>query len=528
MMRRPSLAIALALSLLAAGPAVPETVAGTGTQTPVQATGPVRPHAANPFYWEYRGAPVLLLGASVVDNLHHWHDLEAHLDELAAAGVNHLRVSLSMGTRNVHGGDDRPLPHDQPFLQLPSGRYDLDQWDPVYWQRLDRLLRLSAARGMIVELEIWNRFDYWRTMWEANSWNPRRNVNYTEAETGLGPRYTEHPVEDVQPFFHSVPGMVHRPVLLSRQRAFVDRVLDLTLDHDHVLYTINNETTTDPAWGRYWIAHVKDRAREAGREIYVTDMFDAHALSRDPFQRQVVETPDVYDYVSAAQVTSLRNSAAEQRSQLEWLRQELAASPRPFTISKIYGSDIHRLTDFRRSAFQRYGDRAAVHSFWMSLLGGASAVRFHRINAGIGPGPRAFATIRAARMMEEIVRPWEMSPADDLLAGNGQITVGADETALGAAFTLPEAHAMADPGRAYVVFFTSGGEVDLRLDAAGQGDFDLRWIDVESGSPGPVASVSARDRVALRPPGEGPWLAVLTATRAAAFDPFQHDGGLTR
>lgn len=504
---RARLALGLALALLSAGSAARDAAAD------------LRPYAGNPFYWEYRGAPVLLLGASVVDNLHHWHELEAHLDALQAAGVNYLRVSLSMGTRAVHGGDDRPLPHDQPFLRLPSGRYDLAQWDPVWWDRLDRLLRLSAERGMIIELELWNRFDFWRGMWEANAWNPRRNVTYTEAETGLGPRYLQHPVEDAQPFFHSLPGMADRPVLLAYQQAFVDRVLDLTLGHDHVLYTINNETTTDPAWGRHWIAHVKARARAAGREVFVTDMFDAHALSRDPFQRQVVDHPEIYDFVSAAQVTNLRSSAAEQASQLAWLRQELAAAPRPFTISKVYGSDIHRLTDFRRRTFQRYGDRAAVHSFWMSLLGGASAVRFHRENAGLGPAPRALAAIRAARLMEALAPPWAMAPADDLLAGNGHATVGAEETALGAAFTLPEAHAMADPGRAYAVFFTRGGSVELRLETDGHGAFDLRWIDVERGTLGPTATVSARDRIPLRAPGEGPWLAVLTDARVTEADP---------
>jgi Family of unknown function (DUF6298) len=300
---------------------------------------PIRPHDENPFYWEYHGEPLLLLGASVVDNLHHWHDLEAHLDELHAAEVNYLRISLSMGTRAAHGGDDRPLPHDQPFLKLPSGRYDLDHWDPIYWERLERLLTLAHERGMIVELELFNRFDFWRGFWLENAWNPRRNVNYTEAETGLGPKYPEHPAEDVQPFFHSVPVMADQPVLLSYQQTYINRVLDLTFRVDNVIYNINNETSTAPAWGRYWIAHVKARAEAAGKEIYVTDMFEEQVLSRDPYQQQVVSNPDVYDFVSAAQVTSLRSTAAEQHSQIAWLRQELAAAPRPITISKVYGSD---------------------------------------------------------------------------------------------------------------------------------------------------------------------------------------------
>ncbi|MGQ0567695.1 MAG: hypothetical protein ACT4OK_21885 [Gemmobacter sp.] len=473
-------------------------------------TGPIRPYAANPFYWEYHGAPILLLGASVVDNLHHWHDLEAHLDELQAAQVNYLRVSLSMGTRAAHGGDDRPLPHDQPFLQLPSGRYDLNHWDPVFWDRLERLLTLAHERGMIVELELFNRFDFWRGFWQANAWNPRRNVNYTEAETGLAPTYAEHPTEDVQPFFHSVPTLADQPVLLSYQIRYINRVLDLTLRFDNVLYTINNETSTDPAWGRYWIDHARARAEAAGKEIYLTDMFEEHVLSRDPWQQQVVANPGVYDFVSAGQVTSLRSTAAEQRSQLAWLRQELAAAPRPITVSKVYGSDAHRLTDYRRRSFQRYGDRTAVHSFWMTLMSGTSSARFHRINAGLGPSPRAFAAIRAARLMEAVVAPWDMVPADELLLSNGQVNIAADETALGVAFALPEAHAMARPGQGYAVFFTRGGEVELVVQTTGPEQFDLRWIDIETGAWGPSEQVGIDRRRRLSAPGSGSWLCVLT------------------
>lgn len=481
---------------------------------------PIQPYGANPFYWEYHGEPLLLLGAGVVDNLHHWHDLEAHLDELQAAEVNYLRASLSMGTRAAHGGDDRPMPHDQPFLQLTNGRYDLDHWDPIFWDRLERLLTLAHERGMVVEVELFNRFDFWRGLWEANAWNPRRNVNYTEAETGLAPRYREHPTEDIQPFFHSVPELDNRPVLLSYQLSYINHVLDLTLRFDNIIYDINNETSTDPLWGRYWIAHVKERAKAAGKVVYVSDMFEEHVMSRDPYQRQVVENPDVYDFVSAGQVTNLMGSAAEQKSQLAWLRQALADAPRPITVSRIYGSDQHLLNDFRMRKFQRYGDHTAVHSFWMSLMGGTSSARFHWIKAGLGPSPRAFASIRAARLLETRVPLWQMAPADELLAGNGQVTIAADETALGAAFTLPEAHAMARPGEAYAVFFTRGGEVQLLVETPEPETFDLRWIDIETGTWGLSDRVEADGRVPLSAPGAGSWLGILTRA--------QRDGALLK
>jgi hypothetical protein len=491
----------------------PDTDLDTGTRT---GTGPIRPHARNAFYWEYRGAPVLLLGASVVDNLHHWPEVEAHLDAMQAAGVNYLRVSLSRGTRAAHGGDDRPLPHDQPFLQGPDGRFDLTRWDPVYWTRLDRLLTQARARGMIVELELFNRFDFWRDFWETSAWNPARNVTYTEAETGLAPRYAAHPSEDLNPFFHSVPDLADNPALLARQRAYVDRVLDLTLGFDNILYTINNETTTDPAWGRHWIAHVRARAAARGREVHVSDMFDAHDLQGDAFQRGLAAEAGVYGFASVAQVTSMRNGATEQQAHLAWLRQAMAAAPRPVTLSKLYGADAHALTDFRRRTFRRHGDTAAIHSFWMSLMGGASAIRFHRATAGLGPSDRALASIRAARLMEGLATPWEMAPADHLLTGVAPVTIAAHETALGRAFDLPGAHAMADPGRAYAVFFTRGGAATLAVDTTRTGSFDFRWIDVDTGTQAARGTLTLGvPRVTLAPPGPGAWLAVLTRARAA-------------
>ncbi len=40
----------------------------------------IQPYPQNPFYWQYKGKPVLLLGGSVEDNLFQIPDLEAHLD----------------------------------------------------------------------------------------------------------------------------------------------------------------------------------------------------------------------------------------------------------------------------------------------------------------------------------------------------------------------------------------------------------------------------------------------------------------
>jgi len=55
----------------------------------------LRPYTKNPRYWQYNGRPVLLLGGSKDDNLFQIPDLQAHLDEIRAAGGNYLRNTMS-------------------------------------------------------------------------------------------------------------------------------------------------------------------------------------------------------------------------------------------------------------------------------------------------------------------------------------------------------------------------------------------------------------------------------------------------
>ena len=58
----------------------------------------IQPYAPNPFYWQYKGAPVLLLGGSVEDNLFQIADIEPHLDLLQSVGGNYVRCTMSSRT----------------------------------------------------------------------------------------------------------------------------------------------------------------------------------------------------------------------------------------------------------------------------------------------------------------------------------------------------------------------------------------------------------------------------------------------
>lgn len=67
------------------------------------ATG-INVSAENPFYWEYNGKQLILLGGSVENNLFQIDSLEEHLDLLASAGGNYIRNTFGNGMRSIGEG----------------------------------------------------------------------------------------------------------------------------------------------------------------------------------------------------------------------------------------------------------------------------------------------------------------------------------------------------------------------------------------------------------------------------------------
>ena len=109
------------------------------TATTDDVIDPIRIYSANPFYWEYKGEPMLLLGGSKEDNLfNHPEGIAEHLDLLRSVGGNYIRNTMS--SRNP----GNPWPHKM----LENGLYDLSKWDEEYWRRFEQLLKLCLERDI--------------------------------------------------------------------------------------------------------------------------------------------------------------------------------------------------------------------------------------------------------------------------------------------------------------------------------------------------------------------------------------------
>ena len=443
----------------------------------------IQPWPKNPRYWQYRGQPVLLLGGSKDDNLFQLPDLERHLDEMVRVGANYIRNTMS----------DR---HDKgfelyPFKRLADGKYDLDQWNPEYWRRFENMLRCTGQRDVIVQIEIWDRFDYSRENWEPHPYNPGNNVNYTNKQSGLAERYPDHPGSNRQPFFFTTPGQRNNKVVLPYQQRFVDKLLSYSLPHRHVLYCMDNETSGEEAWGAYWAQHIRRRATEAGKQVCVTEMWDAWDL-KDPVHRRTLDHPQRYNFADVSQNNQKKGQV--HWDNFQWARARIAKKPRPINTVKTYGADGGRFGN----------NQDGLERWWRHVIGGAASARFHRPDSGLGLSKPAAASIRSARMLQSLIKLWDVEPANGLLSDAAK----------------NEAFLAARPGQAYALYFpkggsaspAAGGTVGLDLKKA-RGSFEVRWIDVNAGKWGKRETISGGRIAAIRAPGSGHWVAAILKSK---------------
>jgi hypothetical protein len=157
----------------------------------------LQPWSENPAYWQYQGQPVMLLGGSKTDHIFLLDDLKEHLDEIHAVGANYVRNTMSQ----------REGIELKPHKLLPDGKFDMDQWNDDYWQRFQNMLKWTHERDIIVQIEVWDRFDYAEGNWEISPWNPKNNVNYDYQASGFEKAYNNsHLYRDEHPFFHTIKG----------------------------------------------------------------------------------------------------------------------------------------------------------------------------------------------------------------------------------------------------------------------------------------------------------------------------------
>lgn len=448
----------------------------------------IRIYDQNPFYWQYRGEPVLLLGGSKEDNLfNHPEGLAEHLDVLKNAGGNYIRNTMS--SRNPG--------NRWPFRQLESGLYDLDRWDDQYWERFTNLLELSYERDIIVQLEIWDPWDYFMSEaplgygpenigWESCPYNPVLNINYTTEESGLDTildYYSgRHPSTHL--FFHTVPELKDIPVVRKYQEAFLEKLLSISLDYPNVLYCMNNEIGENPEWGQYWARFIRGIAEKKGEEVYLADMRRNSDFSSEE-QTNLLHDRTHYDFFEISQNNA--NSGQRHYDLIMVIRDQIVDSPRPLNNVKIYGGKV----GWTNSAVE------GTRRFWRNIFGGLASSRFHRegpssMYFGIGLSELAQTHLTSMRMFTSEMNIFTCSPSNELLSEREP----------------DRAYCISEAGRQYAIYFPDGGNVVIDLSGSAP-EMELRWLDILSSEWHESTRVEGNSKVTITAPGQGHWAALI-------------------
>ena len=430
----------------------------------IQLTG-IQPWAENTSYWEYKGEPVLLLGATDNDNLFQMPNLSSHLDSLSEIGGNYVRNTMS----------DRDESDLKAFHKNEEGKFDLKQWNPSYWSKFENLLKLTQERNIIVQIEIWDRFDHAREQWETDPFNPKNNVNYTYEEAHLDSLYPDHPGQNKQPFFFTPPTLQDNELLLSYQEAFVEKLLSISLNYNNVLYCLDNETSGMEEWATFWAAFLRDKSGET--PIYMTEMWDHWDLTSAEHKR-TLDHPERYDFIDISQ--NSHKTGEENWKNAQYVFDYIKDEVRPVNSVKIYGSDGHGPWLARGITTKH-----AVNTFFRNILGGFAASRFHRPPHGLGLSNWSIQSIKTIREIEEKIKLWDLKPMIENLLDR----------------EADEAFLAGKVGETYLIYFPEGGEVKLDLRQYSE-QYQLSWISLEDANWGSSCDLEGGDLISLTPPVE--------------------------
>jgi len=512
----------------------------------------IEPDPEHSGYWRYEDRPVLLLGASSPDHPFFWAysdrwELLRRLDHLQAIGGNYMRSNLGYEDQNEHSTlDPKYRNKPRPFKRPANGLYDLNQWNEAFWEAFDFYLKETKKRDIIVNQELWDYCHYLKQDWPTDPWNPKNNVNYTEAESGLKSNGTDHHLGYTDndgffrryytEFFDCVPTMENRRILYDYQDKYIKKLLSYTLKYDHVIYQYNNESSFHPALSKWWHDILMGEAAARGKMVYIGDQRYQQDLRSREYQ-YVIDHNDLNAWVGPANMAI----GPGYWTRIQELRYRAAKNGVPMQFQKLYPFWAvwpHRyqrtntwIMPYRQNQRRR---------FWIGILSQCAGVRYHReylyVNSDYGNGeftqpphavdfgihPEVEDTIVAARRLTDFV-----NQEDDFFALQPNMCVLDDvqydlyvETASpqGGAFRTTkefhmgyrEAYAMTEVGRQYLIYFSGIGDGKVSLDLrAVNGTMNVRWINARTGAWQPATSLQGGRWRTISTPERGEWACYL-------------------
>ena len=222
---------------------------------------PIRLHAANPHYFQFRDRPTILVtsGEHYGAVLNPDFDQRIYLRTLARDGLNYTRIFTGsyFEPQGAFGIAKNTLAPEGSRALTPwarsgtagyaggGNRFDLNLWDSTYFRRLREFVRLADEHGVVVEVTLFSSI-YGDAQWRINPLNRANNVNGTDSI----PLQRVHTLDNGNVWAH--------------QERLVRKIVRELNAFDNVIYEIQNEPWADnhalagpinhylPKWEEEW------------------------------------------------------------------------------------------------------------------------------------------------------------------------------------------------------------------------------------------------------------------------------------
>lgn len=226
---------------------------------------PIKTHPVNPHYFSYQGKPTVLITSAEHYGavLNKDFDYVAYFDELKAHQLNYTRIypgaMFEPVGKFMPGNTLGPKPNslivpwarsDRPGYRLGGNRFDLDRWNPAYFQRLKDFLHQAAERGIIVEICFFNS-QY------ADTWP-------------LSPLYYENNIQSVGHCDWRGAQTLKHADLVQREDDYVRQLTQEVNSFDNVILEICDEPGhigTGFALAGPWVSHLIDVVGDTERGL---------------------------------------------------------------------------------------------------------------------------------------------------------------------------------------------------------------------------------------------------------------------
>jgi hypothetical protein len=158
-------------------------------------------------------------------------------------------------------------------------RFDLNQFDPVYFDLLRDRLKIINERGIVPVVGIFSEHAIDHPLhWRGHPFHPQNNIN----NIGLPER------DAIPEYFENEPA-------LKYQEAYVHKLLETIKDAHFILYPFGEAKRAPKAYFNYWLRLFEEHERKTGRRMLVcisgaSSVLDQ--LAKDP----AVDLVDVYCY----------------------------------------------------------------------------------------------------------------------------------------------------------------------------------------------------------------------------------------